>query len=293
MSRAENALKTAIPARFLRPQVTWRSLASIGANHADSTLSVGFMRKDGVRDDQRDVEPPWWSAALVLRGSGEYVAGDGRRFALAPGVLFQRHPGHRHSTILDPDSGWAEAYVLLGPAHARALIASGLSDPRRPVFTTGIDLAVLERLALLTTRLANAPEAALPRCLGELFALAIELLSAGAPDPYAALIESACAQLANSADRRDVLAEVLAEAGEAAHGLSYERFRKLFRARVGVSPGDYRIRRRIDRARELLRADERPIAAIAAQLGYANPFIFSAQFHRVVGRSPRAFRAGR
>ena len=70
--------------------------------------------------------------------------------------------------------------------------------------------------------------------------------------------------------------------------MSYERFRKVFRARMGVSPAAYRIRRRIDRARELLVGGV-SVSRVADELGYANPFIFSAQFKRLVGASPRAF----
>jgi len=72
--------------------------------------------------------------------------------------------------------------------------------------------------------------------------------------------------------------------------VSYERFRKLFRQRMGVSPGEYRIRRRIDQARSMLIQQRLSNKEIAYALGYADPFTFSKQFKRFVGMSPTVFR---
>lgn len=73
-------------------------------------------------------------------------------------------------------------------------------------------------------------------------------------------------------------------------GLSYERNRKIFTEQVGVSPHAYRIRRRLDRACEMLREARVSISEIAEHLGYADPFTFSRQFTKERGSSPTAFR---
>src|SRR5690606_2189614 len=56
--------------------------------------------------------------------------------------------------------------------------------------------------------------------------------------------------------------------------LSYERFRKVFREHVGVPPGEYRIRRRIDAARALLAQGGLTNKEVAYRLGYVDPFTF-------------------
>ena len=73
-------------------------------------------------------------------------------------------------------------------------------------------------------------------------------------------------------------------------GLSYERIRKLFMKQIGVSPHAYRIRRRLDRACELLREGKASVSEIAERLGYADPFTFSRQFTKERGTSPSAYR---
>ena len=98
-------------------------------------------------------------------------------------------------------------------------------------------------------------------------------------------VDEACRLLAEEADGRTTLDQVARRLG-----LSYESFRKDFRARMGLSPGDYRIRRRMDRARELLVASRESIKEIAYELGYPNASVFSLQFKREVGLSPEHYR---
>src|SRR6202007_3322713 len=53
-------------------------------------------------------------------------------------------------------------------------------------------------------------------------------------------------------------------------GLSRAQFVRLFRNATGTSPHRYVMRRRVERARELLRRTELPLAAIAADLGFSS-----------------------
>jgi AraC-like DNA-binding protein len=72
--------------------------------------------------------------------------------------------------------------------------------------------------------------------------------------------------------------------------MSYSLFRKRFLERAGTSPGDYRIRRRIERAMALLTKEKLLVKEVAAQLGYPDEYAFSAQFKKVAGVSPTIFR---
>lgn len=72
--------------------------------------------------------------------------------------------------------------------------------------------------------------------------------------------------------------------------LSPSHFSALFRASTGYGPIEYVKRLRIARARELLITTERPIMAIAAEVGYLDAFYFARQFRAVNGISAREFR---
>src|SRR5690606_8095682 len=127
----------------------------------------------------------------------------------------------------------------------------GVIDPDRPVLRPGLDLALVELFEEILSILRRSPDSELPRALlraHELLVMAQALdRKQREPHPHAHLVERACEMLGRNVHRRQATAAVAGELG-----LSYERFRKVFRERTGLSPGEYRIRRRIDHARALL-----------------------------------------
>ncbi|MEM6769275.1 MAG: AraC family transcriptional regulator [Bacteroidota bacterium] len=73
-------------------------------------------------------------------------------------------------------------------------------------------------------------------------------------------------------------------------GLSKYHLHRLFRVCFGLSPKHLQIQLRMQKAKNLLVADNLPINAIAHQLGYADTPAFSNQFKRYFQQSPRQFR---
>ena len=76
-------------------------------------------------------------------------------------------------------------------------------------------------------------------------------------------------------------------------GISPHHFAHVFRTTVGVAPHQYVIRRRVERAKQLLQTTDLPIVEIALVVGCANQSHFSALFHRHTGLTPHAYRAAR
>ena len=89
------------------------------------------------------------------------------------------------------------------------------------------------------------------------------------------------------------LAEPL-DLGSLATVVGYSRFHfaRAFRAAVGVSPHRYVIRRRLQRARALLRIGEGSLAQIAAATGFTDQSHLSSWIRRVYGAAPGRFAAG-
>ena len=73
-------------------------------------------------------------------------------------------------------------------------------------------------------------------------------------------------------------------------GYGRSRFFTLFVKETGMSPNDYVVRQRIERAQVLLREDDRSILAVALACGFKSASTFSATFTKFTGLSPRAFR---
>ena len=68
-------------------------------------------------------------------------------------------------------------------------------------------------------------------------------------------------------------------------------FARLFHRSTGMPPHQFVVRARIDRALGLLAARESSICGIARTVGFRTPSHFSTVFRRVMGTTPRAYRA--
>lgn len=262
--------------RILRVDEQWRYVLLMAKQHGSHPDS----RSDYVTDG--------FALNYVLRGQGVYREEGGRSHALTPGAAFQRLPGRRHSTILDPASDYAELFLILDPATARQLIGLGLILETE-VLPVGASVGVVEEFRALRRSLEQ-PEVELPtraaltlviRFLNNLYGLA-NRVEAG--DSWGHRIRRACALLERDLDQRLDMADVAEKLG-----VTYPTFRRRFREAMQVSPGAYRICRRLEQAR--FRLLENSVKQVAEDLGYSDPFTFSAQFKAHFGVSPQRFQA--
>ena len=77
----------------------------------------------------------------------------------------------------------------------------------------------------------------------------------------------------------------------AAHaGMSRSAFAVRFRAIVGQTPLEYLTRWRVQKAANLLRTQNAPVARVALQVGYESESSFHKVFRQIVGQTPHQFR---
>lgn len=273
----------------LRHELVYRTTGGAGDR---AMLGCGFMLKPGLRVDSINSLAPHYSAVYVLRGRAVYRTEDGTELSLEAGSVFQRFPQRRHSLIIDPKSNWAECFVALDSVTQTAVARFGIIDGSVPVVRPGVQPRLAERFDRLLKDLKDAAEAELPRCLLQLLELIVDLRQMGRPaappDEPSRLVEAASRALGRDLASRTPLPQLLKGTGA-----GYERLRKLFQARTGLSPAAWRLRCRMDAASAMLMDRKTTVKDIAYRLGYPNPYAFSAQFKKMNGASPRQFREGR
>ncbi|OGV83669.1 MAG: hypothetical protein A3K19_25175 [Lentisphaerae bacterium RIFOXYB12_FULL_65_16] len=276
------------PESTFRRRVAYRTL---GVGGAVSVSGCGFLLKPTLEGAIRDSVSEPYVAVYVLRGSGTYIDWDGHAHRMTAGCVAQRLPGRCHSTIQEPDGQWTECFVVLHRDVFETLVRFGTMDAARPLLWPGLHLSLVEQFEAILAELAQGSGQVSPRTLLRAHELVVSMYAldaaARAPDPHAELVQAACDLLGENVEERSVLPAL---AGS--FGMSYERFRKVFRERVGVAPGAYRIRRRVERACQLLREEHLSVKEAAFALGYADIYSFSRQFRQVMGTPPGAFRNG-
>jgi AraC-like DNA-binding protein len=72
-------------------------------------------------------------------------------------------------------------------------------------------------------------------------------------------------------------------------GFSKFHFARSFKDAYGESPANYLSRRRVERAKDLLRSANLTVTEVCMLVGFSSPGSFSSRFSEMVGMSPSAF----
>ncbi|MEW2568617.1 helix-turn-helix transcriptional regulator [Streptomyces sp. NPDC047070] len=171
-------------------------------------------------------------------------------------------------------------------AHLRVAAAG---EPRTvPVLQdAGAELPMLTGLLLQAVASApNEPERTRAEIWTALWRIARLAPAAARPGPHPAVT----AAMAYIEGRLATPLTVPAVARAA--GVSHNHLTRLFRATTGATVVAYIRRRRLDRARHLLRASTLSIPAVAASVGIPDLQAFNKACRRELGASPRALRGG-
>ena len=221
---------------------------------------------------------------LVVEGSGSYMDATGKIYPLKGGVWVQHIPGIYHSIRRDGDKPWVEMSISLSPAVYRSLVDLGLGFPGEPVVPIPQWHWLRQTLADLCAQFEAWTDADYPQAASEIIRILDRILRAAEDGSF---LSRAKTFLSADLSRRLPLEKI----GED-FGMNYHSFRRKFKQEAGLSPGEYRIRQRLEMAKTLLAHREYTIAEVADMLGYPDPFAFSKQFRAQLGVSPRDYRSG-
>lgn len=262
---------------------------TMGPGNSRELIGAGFMRKHSGCD-HTDYEPPIYSLCYVINGSGTYTDDTGA-YKLSEGSYFQRLPGKRHTTAINQGQQWLECFIDFGAQLYDCLCKMGMIEPSRPCGSAGADRNIAEAIADFRQSLETCDEESLRLLMPSMLDLHQRILLSGNSLEQSAdyaLVSHISQLLGENLDCRIDIKTLCRQ-----NGWGYEKMRKLFKASTGVSPAQYRLRRRLDEARRLLLTNRyTPVSEIAAALGYTNVYEFSAQFKKFIGLPPGRFRKG-
>ena len=223
----------------------------------------GFEVNHGVRDH--------YVLHYVTHGTGIYESG-GKRFTVGPGEIFIVHPMEITRYTADKENPWeyiwasfqcSERFAPLlapyiipmpGAAQIFAQIADCGGSPARELTICSLLFEFFVRLSPRSELPAFRQEDYVSRAIN--------------------IIESDYSQPLHVAE----IAEDL--------GLSRHYFCRIFKEQTGLSPQEYIVSHRMERAGELLRVYHLPQKEVALLTGYPDVYAFSRMFKRKFGISP-------
>ncbi len=222
--------------------------------------------------------------SLALEGTAHLTDAAGRKREIRGGNLFQVRSGERgNAPSLQPQEGFSEFSVFFEPRLAEALLSMGVLDANFEIANTdpsaGLIGAYVDLLRLMENH-ATPGSAVLRRSIS-LLDQAYDLARGATPTDD--MIVRACQLLAAHPEPSHTARDVATTLG-----VEYETFRRRFRHRMGIGPGEYQLQQRVDQAIRFLRT--KTVKETCDLLGYTDVAFFSRQFKAVVGMSPKHFR---
>jgi AraC-type DNA-binding domain-containing proteins len=250
-------------------------------------LSCGYLSKSSTLDSLANSKNDYYTCSVLLEGKGTFIDSLGNTYPVMQNSVFQCFPGKEFSIIIDPDSKWYEFYIKIGKSTFDALSSLNLLHITTPVFQIHLKPYLIQWFSELINQLKTTGNAELPEVLFVTQKLLINLHREDIrryESNADAIIAGAKQMLYYRCNESIALEEIAAS-----FHVSYEKFRKLFKQEVGISPIQYRLQSKFHFAQRLL-YEGVPIKIVAAELGYNDPFTFSRQFKKYMGSSPSSFK---
>lgn len=234
---------------------------------------------------------PEYQALYITHGEGQFESEPSGTRKVSAGNMLLLFPGVWHRYRPSRRTGWVEYWVSYSGDYARRLVERDFIRPADPVLNTGLDDTILHPYLAVLDRVRREP----PGYQQLIAANTMEILAASLAAVRTARTGGKMTAVIRGARRIiEEQTEQLVDMERLAAGLhmSYAHFRRVFKQQTGLSPYQYHLQLRINRARELLHGTTLSIKQVAARLNFENSYHFSKIFRKKAGMSPSQWRSG-
>lgn len=229
----------------------------------------------------------------ISNGQGIFESAQTKPFNVKAGHCFLLFPGVWHRYKPDPNQGWEEYWIGFNGTYPDIFMKKGFFNPKYPFINAGLNeklLLLLQELIQTGTNTSIGYPQILSGITLQILGLinAINLQGEKNADPVDKLISKAKFRLQSSLENQVNMEDLVEE-----FPVSYSKFRKVFRAKVGLSPNQYHLELRLKKAKELLDSTTLSISEIAYKTGFESVFYFSRIFKNKNGKSPKLYRVNK
>ena len=229
---------------------------------------------------------------FITKGRGIFESAKTEPTTIEAGTCFFLYPGIWHRYKPDLASGWEEYWVGFKGDYPDKLMFQDFFHPDRPFINVGMNHELLNLFLSLLDTVSKSnhgyPQVIAGITLQILGVLnSVSLYDPIANDSIGMLIAKAKFIIQESLEKPIDLNSLAKELP-----MGYSSFRKTFKNITGVSPNQYHLNLRLNRAKDLLLTTNLNINEVAYQTGFESVFYFSKLFKKKNGVSPKYYRSG-
>ena len=227
---------------------------------------------------------------FITKGEGVLQSAKTKAFDIKAGTCFLLYPGVWHRYKPHPLSGWEEYWVGFNGEYPDELMNKGIFQADNPFIDTGLNEELLQLFHTLITTVELAKigyrqivTGITLQMLGLLKAVSKFQDQSGSKNEK--LVSKAKFLLQESIETPVSLEEIAKELP-----MGYSNFRRIFKEITGLSPNQYHLELRLDKAKNLLADTNLTINEIAYQTGFETIFYFSRMFKKKNSIAPKEYR---
>jgi AraC-like DNA-binding protein len=219
----------------------------------------------------------------ISEGSGRLRSFEGE-FIIRPGSLIVLVPGEKHRYVPDPETGWTEYWIGFSGTIPAEWVKQGLLGSVITVYPilNQKEMRLPFEEALSFARNGNyALQALIVSCVTRIFAYLVEDRHTRSNRIGYDIIGQT-----KSIFEKSIYHPMDMEGLIKILNVNYQQLRDQFREKTGLSPYQYFLQMKINKAKELLLEGALSIKEISYKLSFDSPYYFSRLFKKKTGVSP-------
>lgn len=231
-----------------------------------------------------------YQLVYVTRGEGTFQSNSLKASSVKPGTMLLLFPGEWHTYQPKDNCGWDTYWIGFCGHFPDHLVKAGFSFPKSPVHEIGFNEQIVN-LFEQTIDLVKQEKTAFQQVASGITIHILGLVYYIIKNNFfedkdiVAKIERARMIMQEHSEGEACLEKIAEELN-----MSYSWFRKMFKQYTGLSPAQYQLQIKLQKAKALLVSSSMQVKEISYLLDFESPNYFTTFFKEKTGKSPLEYR---
>lgn len=226
----------------------------------------------------------------ITRGSGYFESASCSKTKIEAGMMFMLFPGEWHTFAPDPSTGWDDHWVGFNGSFIDDKIKHGFLTFKNCIFKVGVDERIINTYHEIFDIIYNEKKGFQQMVASLTISLIGRIYYVELNHSFGDSYMSRIINQAKIIMKEDTTSSKSLEDIASSLNISYSLFRREFKNKCGISPGQYRLEIKLAKAKELLYSTNLSIAEISTKLNFECLGQFSTFFKKKAGIPPLEFR---